>query len=93
MGFAPKGSQRVQDFLEKAAEGLVEGGRCVFLLSYFFIFPSFGPPGTLSSCMLVGGGLQIDFLLFIQWDFYVQVLKGVAFIFSLSFRWHVARCT
>ncbi|KAG6761069.1 hypothetical protein POTOM_034261 [Populus tomentosa] len=27
VGLAPKGSQRVQDFLEKAAEGLVEGGR------------------------------------------------------------------
>ncbi|KAJ4822737.1 Cycloartenol-C-24-methyltransferase [Turnera subulata] len=30
VGLAPKGSQRVQDFLEKAAEGLVEGGK-VFL--------------------------------------------------------------
>jgi sterol 24-C-methyltransferase len=27
LGVAPKGSQRVQDFLEKAAQGLVEGGR------------------------------------------------------------------
>ncbi|XVE88286.1 hypothetical protein DITRI_Ditri19aG0057500 [Diplodiscus trichospermus] len=27
VGFALKGSQRVQDCLEKAAEGLVEGGR------------------------------------------------------------------
>ncbi|KAG6762370.1 hypothetical protein POTOM_032866 [Populus tomentosa] len=27
VGLAPKGSQRVQDFLEKAAEGLVGGGR------------------------------------------------------------------
>lgn len=27
VGLAPKGSQRVQDFLEKAAEGLVAGGK------------------------------------------------------------------
>ncbi|KAK3223927.1 hypothetical protein Dsin_010952 [Dipteronia sinensis] len=32
VGLAPKGSQRVQDFLEKAAEGLVEGGRSVFFI-------------------------------------------------------------
>lgn len=30
---APKGSLRVQSFLEKAAEGLVEGGRLVSCLS------------------------------------------------------------
>ncbi|GKF39654.1 cycloartenol-C-24-methyltransferase-like protein, partial [Tanacetum coccineum] len=27
VGFAPKGSQRVQSFLEKAAEGLFAGGK------------------------------------------------------------------
>lgn len=27
VGLAPKGSLRVQDFLEKAADGLVEGGK------------------------------------------------------------------
>jgi hypothetical protein len=27
VGLAPKGSQRVQNFLEQAAEGLVEGGK------------------------------------------------------------------
>ena len=27
VGLAPRGSQRVQAFLEKAAEGLVEGGK------------------------------------------------------------------
>ncbi|KAE8676811.1 Cycloartenol-C-24-methyltransferase 1 [Hibiscus syriacus] len=38
VGFAPKGSQRVQDFLEKAAEGLVEGGRKeIFTPMYFFL--------------------------------------------------------
>lgn len=37
-GLAPKGSQRVQDFLEKAAEGLVEGGRKeIFTPMYFFV--------------------------------------------------------
>ncbi|KAK9189270.1 hypothetical protein WN944_020676 [Citrus x changshan-huyou] len=34
VGLAPKGSQRVQDFLEKAAEGLVAGGRSVSILIY-----------------------------------------------------------
>uniref|UniRef100_A0A0A0LD12 Methyltransferase n=1 Tax=Cucumis sativus TaxID=3659 RepID=A0A0A0LD12_CUCSA len=35
---APKGSQRVQDFLEKAAEGLVEGGKKeIFTPMYFFL--------------------------------------------------------
>ncbi|XP_058788531.1 cycloartenol-C-24-methyltransferase [Vicia villosa] len=35
---APKGSQRVQDFLEKAADGLVEGGkREIFTPMYFFL--------------------------------------------------------
>ncbi|KAK1281867.1 Cycloartenol-C-24-methyltransferase 1 [Acorus calamus] len=28
IGLAPEGSQRVSSFLEKAADGLVEGGRC-----------------------------------------------------------------
>ncbi|KAK8635777.1 hypothetical protein V6N13_004495 [Hibiscus sabdariffa] len=38
VGFAPKGSQRVQDFLEKAAEGLVEGGKKeIFTPMYFFL--------------------------------------------------------
>ncbi|OMO69746.1 Methyltransferase type 11 [Corchorus capsularis] len=38
VGFAPRGSQRVQDFLEKAAEGLVEGGRKeIFTPMYFFL--------------------------------------------------------
>ncbi|KAI9169458.1 hypothetical protein LWI28_012623 [Acer negundo] len=38
VGLAPKGSQRVQDFLEKAAEGLVEGGRKeIFTPMYFFL--------------------------------------------------------
>ncbi|KAJ0095777.1 hypothetical protein Patl1_17159 [Pistacia atlantica] len=37
-GLAPKGSQRVQDFLEKAAEGLVAGGRKeIFTPMYFFV--------------------------------------------------------
>ncbi|EEF44601.1 cycloartenol-C-24-methyltransferase isoform X1 [Ricinus communis] len=37
-GLAPKGSQRVQDFLEKAAEGLVEGGRKeIFTPMFFFL--------------------------------------------------------
>ncbi|KAF8403790.1 hypothetical protein HHK36_011896 [Tetracentron sinense] len=35
---APEGSQRVQSFLEKAAEGLVEGGRKeIFTPMYFFL--------------------------------------------------------
>ncbi|KAL0728167.1 hypothetical protein Bca4012_024260 [Brassica carinata] len=35
---APKGSQRVSDFLEKAAEGLVDGGRReIFTPMYFFL--------------------------------------------------------
>ncbi|KAK6261031.1 hypothetical protein SCA6_015505 [Theobroma cacao] len=38
VGFAPRGSQRVQDFLEKAADGLVEGGRKeIFTPTYFFL--------------------------------------------------------
>lgn len=38
VGLAPQGSQRVQDFLEKAAEGLVEGGkREIFTPMYFFV--------------------------------------------------------
>ncbi|XP_039030759.1 cycloartenol-C-24-methyltransferase-like [Hibiscus syriacus] len=38
LGFAPKGSLRVQEFLEKAAEGLVEGGRKeIFTPVYFFL--------------------------------------------------------
>ncbi|XP_010547283.1 PREDICTED: cycloartenol-C-24-methyltransferase-like [Tarenaya hassleriana] len=38
MGIAPKGSGRVQKFLEKAAEGLVEGGRReIFTPMYFFL--------------------------------------------------------
>ncbi|PQQ04956.1 Cycloartenol-C-24-methyltransferase -like protein [Prunus yedoensis var. nudiflora] len=38
VGLAPPGSQRVQDFLEKAAEGLVEGGkREIFTPMYFFL--------------------------------------------------------
>ncbi|GAU12615.1 hypothetical protein TSUD_121060 [Trifolium subterraneum] len=32
VGLAPKGSLRVQDFLEKAAEGLVEGGKSLLLV-------------------------------------------------------------
>ncbi|CAA6659151.1 unnamed protein product [Spirodela intermedia] len=38
VGLAPAGSQRVSSFLEKAAEGLVEGGRKeVFTPMYFFL--------------------------------------------------------
>ncbi|KAL6981160.1 Cycloartenol-C-24-methyltransferase [Sarracenia purpurea var. burkii] len=38
VGLAPKGSQRVQAFLEKAAEGLVDGGRKeIFTPMYFFL--------------------------------------------------------
>ncbi|XP_019159346.1 PREDICTED: cycloartenol-C-24-methyltransferase 1-like isoform X1 [Ipomoea nil] len=38
VGIAPKGSQRVQDFLEKAAEGLVAGGKKgIFTPMYFFV--------------------------------------------------------
>ncbi|KAL9424380.1 hypothetical protein AB3S75_036294 [Citrus x aurantiifolia] len=38
VGLAPKGSQRVQHFLEKAAEGLVAGGRKeIFTPIYFFL--------------------------------------------------------
>ncbi|GMH19004.1 hypothetical protein Nepgr_020845 [Nepenthes gracilis] len=38
VGLAPKGSQRVQAFLEKAAEGLVQGGRReIFTPMYFFL--------------------------------------------------------
>ncbi|KAM5552211.1 cycloartenol-C-24-methyltransferase [Rosa sericea] len=38
VGLAPQGSQRVQDFLEKAAEGLVEGGKKeIFTPMYFFV--------------------------------------------------------
>ncbi|XP_019424816.1 PREDICTED: cycloartenol-C-24-methyltransferase-like [Lupinus angustifolius] len=38
VGLAPKGSLRVQDFLEKAAEGLVEGGKKeIFTPMYFFL--------------------------------------------------------
>lgn len=38
VGIAPKGSQRVQAFLEKAAEGLSEGGRKgIFTPNYFFL--------------------------------------------------------
>ncbi|PON57538.1 Sterol methyltransferase [Trema orientale] len=38
VGLAPKGSQRVHDFLETAAEGLVEGGkREIFTPIYFFL--------------------------------------------------------
>ncbi|KAJ6424707.1 hypothetical protein OIU84_025466 [Salix udensis] len=36
LGLAPKGSQRVQDFLEKAAQGLVEGGRKEIFTPLFF---------------------------------------------------------
>ncbi|KAI3510856.1 hypothetical protein L1887_17993 [Cichorium endivia] len=38
VGLAPKGSQRVQSFLEKAAEGLVAGGKKeIFTPMYFFL--------------------------------------------------------
>ncbi|KAB2627531.1 cycloartenol-C-24-methyltransferase [Pyrus ussuriensis x Pyrus communis] len=38
IGLAPAGSQRVQDFLEKAAVGLVEGGKKeIFTPMYFFL--------------------------------------------------------
>ncbi|XP_051123512.1 cycloartenol-C-24-methyltransferase [Andrographis paniculata] len=38
LGIAPKGSQRVQSFLEKAAEGLVAGGKKeIFTSMYFFL--------------------------------------------------------
>ncbi|XP_058215902.1 cycloartenol-C-24-methyltransferase-like isoform X2 [Rhododendron vialii] len=38
VGLAPKGSQRVQAFLEKSAEGLFDGGRKgIFTPSYFFL--------------------------------------------------------
>ncbi|XP_027113766.1 cycloartenol-C-24-methyltransferase 1-like isoform X2 [Coffea arabica] len=38
VGLAPNGSQRVQDFLEKAAEGLVAGGKKdIFTPMYFFL--------------------------------------------------------
>ncbi|KAK8614796.1 hypothetical protein V6N13_068587 [Hibiscus sabdariffa] len=38
VGIAPKGSLRVQSFLEKAAEGLVEGGKKeIFTPMYFFL--------------------------------------------------------
>ncbi|KAK7341122.1 hypothetical protein VNO80_24047 [Phaseolus coccineus] len=38
VGLAPKGSLRVQEFLEKAAEGLVEGGKKeIFTPMYFFL--------------------------------------------------------
>ncbi|CAH1423856.1 unnamed protein product [Lactuca virosa] len=38
VGLAPKGSQRVQSFLEKAAEGLVAGGKKeIFTPLYFFL--------------------------------------------------------
>ncbi|KVH97325.1 Methyltransferase type 11 [Cynara cardunculus var. scolymus] len=38
IGLAPKGSQRVQSFLEKAAEGLVAGGKKeIFTPLYFFL--------------------------------------------------------
>ncbi|PIN08562.1 SAM-dependent methyltransferase [Handroanthus impetiginosus] len=38
LGIAPKGSQRVQAFLEKAAEGLVAGGKKeIFTPMYFFL--------------------------------------------------------
>ncbi|CAI9764978.1 unnamed protein product [Fraxinus pennsylvanica] len=38
VGLAPKGSQRVQAFLEKAAEGLVAGGQKeIFTSMYFFL--------------------------------------------------------
>ncbi|KAL3815098.1 hypothetical protein ACJIZ3_016366 [Penstemon smallii] len=38
IGIAPKGSQRVQNFLEKAAEGLVAGGKKeIFTAMYFFV--------------------------------------------------------
>ncbi|XXG56484.1 hypothetical protein AAC387_Pa03g3879 [Persea americana] len=38
LGIAPEGSQRVSSFLEKAAEGLVEGGRKeIFTPMYFFL--------------------------------------------------------
>ncbi|KAH1219736.1 Cycloartenol-C-24-methyltransferase [Glycine max] len=38
VGFAPKGSLRVQEFLEKAADGLVEGGKKeIFTPMYFFL--------------------------------------------------------
>ncbi|XP_022754503.1 cycloartenol-C-24-methyltransferase-like isoform X2 [Durio zibethinus] len=46
VGFAPKGSQRVQDFLEKATKGLVEGGRLVevLFLHNFFCMKEIFPP-------------------------------------------------
>ncbi|KAJ8637989.1 hypothetical protein MRB53_012256 [Persea americana] len=38
LGLAPEGSQRVSSFLEKAADGLVEGGRKeIFTPMYFFL--------------------------------------------------------
>ncbi|XBH96482.1 hypothetical protein VPH35_086859 [Triticum aestivum] len=38
VGLAPEGSQRVSSFLEKAAEGLVEGGKKeIFTPMYFFV--------------------------------------------------------
>ncbi|KAF7144284.1 hypothetical protein RHSIM_Rhsim05G0184300 [Rhododendron simsii] len=38
VGLAPKGSQRVQAFLEKSAEGLFDGGRKgIFTPTYFFL--------------------------------------------------------
>ncbi|XP_027355580.1 cycloartenol-C-24-methyltransferase-like [Abrus precatorius] len=47
VGLAPKGSLRVQDFLEKAAEGLVDGGKKqIFTPMYFFLArkPESGTP-------------------------------------------------
>uniref|UniRef100_A0A0A9CQG4 Smt1 n=2 Tax=PACMAD clade TaxID=147370 RepID=A0A0A9CQG4_ARUDO len=38
VGLAPQGSERVSNFLEKAAEGLVEGGKKeIFTPMYFFL--------------------------------------------------------
>uniref|UniRef100_F6I344 Sterol methyltransferase C-terminal domain-containing protein n=1 Tax=Vitis vinifera TaxID=29760 RepID=F6I344_VITVI len=38
VGLAPKGSQRVQAFLAKAAEGLVDGGKKeIFTPMYLFL--------------------------------------------------------
>ena len=38
VGLAPKGSQRVQSFLEQAADALVRGGKKgIFTPNYFFL--------------------------------------------------------
>ncbi|KAF8398359.1 hypothetical protein HHK36_017286 [Tetracentron sinense] len=61
VGLAPEGSKRVQSFLEKAAEALVEGGRKeIFTPMYFFLARK--PHSDSHESGRQGGGNLISFI-------------------------------